>query len=51
MLLVNVSAIEEPREKKLRWDQPKDVIQKILDVRQLLRGDNVDTSRKINYDK
>ncbi|EZA52142.1 Chromosome transmission fidelity protein 18-like protein [Ooceraea biroi] len=28
--------VEEPREKKLRWDQPKDVIKKILDARQLL---------------
>jgi len=40
--------MEEPREKKLRWNQPEDVIEKILDARQLLY-DYGDTSMKINY--
>jgi len=43
--------VKEPKEKKLRWDQPKDVIKKILDVRQLLHEHNGDTSMKISYNK
>ncbi|XP_071574574.1 chromosome transmission fidelity protein 18 homolog isoform X2 [Temnothorax nylanderi] len=47
---VDVNIAEEPREKKLRWDQPKDVIKKILNARQLLHEHNGDTSMKISYD-
>ncbi|KAG5315342.1 CTF18 protein, partial [Pseudoatta argentina] len=39
--------IEEPQEKKLRWNQPKEVIKKILGVRQLLH-ENENTT-KTNY--
>ncbi|XP_011053848.1 PREDICTED: chromosome transmission fidelity protein 18 homolog [Acromyrmex echinatior] len=39
--------IEEPKEKKLRWNQPKEVIKKILGVRQLLH-ENENTT-KTNY--
>ncbi|KYN42346.1 Chromosome transmission fidelity protein 18 like protein [Trachymyrmex septentrionalis] len=39
---------EEPKEKKLRWNQPKEVIKKILDVRQLLH-ENENTSMKTNF--
>ncbi|XP_018394126.1 PREDICTED: chromosome transmission fidelity protein 18 homolog [Cyphomyrmex costatus] len=35
----DINIVEEPREKKLRWDQPKEVIKKILNVRQLLHED------------
>ncbi|KYN27861.1 Chromosome transmission fidelity protein 18 like protein [Trachymyrmex cornetzi] len=38
---------EEPKEKKLRWNQPKEVIKRILDVRQLLH-ENENTSMKTN---
>ncbi|EGI65784.1 Chromosome transmission fidelity protein 18-like protein [Acromyrmex echinatior] len=41
--------IEEPKEKKLRWNQPKEVIKKILGVRQLLH-ENENTT-KTNYNK
>ncbi|XP_072767686.1 chromosome transmission fidelity protein 18 homolog [Anoplolepis gracilipes] len=46
---VDVNLVEEPKEKKLRWDQPEDVIKKILDARQLLHdGDAV---MKTKYDE
>ncbi|XP_018307581.1 chromosome transmission fidelity protein 18 homolog isoform X1 [Mycetomoellerius zeteki] len=44
----DANIIEEPKEKKLRWDQPKKVIKKILDVRQLLH-ENENTPMKISY--
>ncbi|XP_014470697.1 PREDICTED: chromosome transmission fidelity protein 18 homolog [Dinoponera quadriceps] len=40
---------EEPKEKKLRWDQPKDVIKKILDARQLIYEHTGSTSMKTKY--
>ncbi|XP_012539347.1 chromosome transmission fidelity protein 18 homolog [Monomorium pharaonis] len=39
---------EGPRVKKLRWDQPNDVINKILNARQLLHEYNGDISKKIS---
>ncbi|XP_011151397.1 chromosome transmission fidelity protein 18 homolog isoform X2 [Harpegnathos saltator] len=39
---------EEPKEKKLRWDQPEEVIKKILDARQLIyehTGNNLMTTK------
>jgi len=42
--------IEEPKEKKLRWNQPKEVIKKILGARQLLH-ENENKSMKTNYNK
>lgn len=48
---VDANIAEEPREKKLRWDQPEDVIKKILDARQLLHEHNGDTSAKMGHNK
>lgn len=51
LFLVDTNIVEEPREKKLRWDQPDDVIKKILGARQLLHEYNGDTSKKISCNK
>lgn len=48
LFLVDTNIVEEPREKKVRWDQPEDVIKKILDARQLLLEYNGNTSQKIS---
>ncbi|XP_011639488.1 chromosome transmission fidelity protein 18 homolog, partial [Pogonomyrmex barbatus] len=45
----SVNANVEPRKKKLRWDQPEDVIKKIWITRHLL-DDNGEAAVKINYD-
>jgi len=41
--------VEKPREKKLRWDQPEDVIKKILDARQLLYEHDGSTLIRTKY--
>lgn len=42
---------EEPKEKKLRWDQPEDVIKKILDARQLIYEHSSTTLMKVKYNE
>lgn len=49
--LVDVDLVEEPKEKKLRWDQPEHVIQKILNARQLLHEHDGDAVMKTKYDE
>ncbi|KAL6423197.1 hypothetical protein ACFW04_010103 [Cataglyphis niger] len=50
LLETNVSVdddfVKEPKEKKLRWDQPEDVIQKIINARQLLHEHDGDAVMK-----
>ncbi|EFN74480.1 Chromosome transmission fidelity protein 18-like protein [Camponotus floridanus] len=50
-LEADVDFVEEPKEKKLRWDQPEDVIQKILDARQLLHEHDGDAVKKTKCDE
>ncbi|XP_012223290.1 chromosome transmission fidelity protein 18 homolog [Linepithema humile] len=47
----NVDCIEEPREKKLRWDQPEKVIKKILEARQLIYEHSEGTSTNIKHNE
>lgn len=49
--LVDVDFVEEPKEKKLRWDQPEGVIQKILNARQLLHEQDGDAVMKTKCDE
>ncbi|KAL0100828.1 hypothetical protein PUN28_019304 [Cardiocondyla obscurior] len=49
-VLDDINVEKGPKEKKLRWDQPEDVIKKILDARQLLHEHDGGTSAKINSD-
>ncbi|KAM0725880.1 Chromosome transmission fidelity protein 18-like protein [Formica fusca] len=48
---VDVDFVEEPKEKKLRWDQPEGVIQKILNARQLLHEQDGDAVMKPKCDE
>lgn len=49
--LDNVDYVEEPQEKKLRWDQPEDVIKKILEARQLIYEHSESTSTKTKHNE
>lgn len=55
IFLDNIDLVEEPREKKLRWSQPKDIIETIINARQLQlqlnEHNGLGASVKTNYDK